>query len=154
MPEKFPTTYPAEADVTGVAQDEMNSLIYLDDIHRELTLNQGVKQSSFLMSMLEMAPGYNPIQNMMEAETMAERARQLPTFLIGLGAIAGGGKGQVNPMAGAKGLSSIKKVKKFVEDWFTSPGSKKRTSRIMHERSPLNIPHFTSRVPVTEGVPV
>jgi len=91
MPEKFPTTYPAEADVTGVAQDEMNSLIYLDDIHRELTLNQGVKQSSFLMSMLEMAPGYNPIQQMMEAETMTERVRQLPTFLIGLGAVVGGG---------------------------------------------------------------
>ena len=67
MPEKFPTTYPAEADVTGVAQDEMNSLIYLDDIQGAPNVPEGAKKPSFLMSMLEMAPGYNPIQQMMEA---------------------------------------------------------------------------------------
>jgi len=148
----------AEPDVTGTAYDKMNSLIYLDDIQGAPNIPEGAKKPSFLMSMLEMAPGYNPIQNMMEAETMAERARQLPTFLIGLGAIAGGGKGQVNPMAGAKGLSSIKKVKKFVEDWFTSPGSKKRTSEIMEEipiRSfDKEIPPFSSMVPPSEGMPV
>tara|TARA_R100000501_G_C2601812_1_gene98674 strand:- start:50 stop:1132 length:1083 start_codon:yes stop_codon:yes gene_type:complete len=120
--------------------------------------------------MLEMAPGYNPIQKMMEAETMAERARQLPTFLIGLGAIAGGGKkpskmaipyrGKMKTQYSRSLSQPIKKVKKFVEDWFTSSESKKKAKDIIlgdkywtSGTAHLEGGRFSAKIPGTEGPP-
>ena len=85
MPEKFPTTYPAEADVTGVAQDEMNSLIYLDDIKNEPT-GTGSKLldiAGWLTSMGE----YNPIERMLGKETIMQKMGEVPPLMFGMAAM-------------------------------------------------------------------
>ena len=162
MPDRFPKMQTAEPDVTGTAYDEMNSLIYLDDMQNAPTAPEGTKKPSFLMSMLEMAPGYNPIQKMMEAETMTERVRQLPTFLIGLGAVAGGGKkpskiaipyrGKMETQYSRSLEQPIKTVKKFVEDWFTSSESKKRAADALRDNLPYSLRKLRP-IPLTEGPP-
>jgi hypothetical protein len=119
MPDKFPITYPAEADVTGVAHDEMNTLIYLDDIRKMRTkLGEPADEAGstllniagWLTSMGE----YNPIERMSSKETFMQKVGEVPFVMLGAGALLAGTTKKVGKKVFYHGGS--KKLSKLSDD--------------------------------------
>ncbi len=87
MSDRFPQMYTAEPDATGTAYDEINSLIYLDDVQNAPTAPEGstlAKMAGFLTSIGE----YNPVERMLGKETFMQKMGEVPTLLMGLGLLA------------------------------------------------------------------
>jgi hypothetical protein len=102
--------YTAEPDATGTAYDEINSLIYLDDVQNAPTAPEGstlAKMAGFLTSIGE----YNPVERMLGKETFMQKMGEVPTLLMGLGLLA-------SPQKAATKLEKTVTLYRGVNKWF------------------------------------
>jgi hypothetical protein len=112
MPHGFPHTQTAEADQTVVRLGDL-----MLDMPEDTTPQEKSALSSFLMSMLEPAPGFNPIQDIIQSPTpVREAIRQAPFLPMAAAMAVGGGSGKKKVVqAGARRIQSKKTVDKLVE---------------------------------------
>ena len=109
---RFPQTQTAEADQTVVRLGEL-----MLDMPEDTTPQEQSALSSFLMSMLDIAPGFNPIQDIIQSPTPFKEAARKAPFLPMVAAMAiGGGSGKKKVVkAGARRIESKKTVDKLLE---------------------------------------
>ena len=112
MPQGFPHTQTAVADQTVVRLGEL-----MLDMPEDTTPQDESALSSFLMSMLDIAPGFNPIQDIIQSPTpFKEAARKAPFLPMALAMAIGGGSGKKKVVkAGARRIESKKTVDKLLE---------------------------------------
>ena len=112
MPHGFPHTQTAVADQTVVRMGDL-----MLDMPEDTTPQEASALSSFFMSMLEPAPGFNPIQDIIQSPTPVREAIRKAPFLPMVAAMAiGGGSGKQKVVkAGARRIESKKTVDKLLE---------------------------------------
>ena len=112
MPHGFPHTQTAVADQTVVRMGDL-----MLDMPEDTTPQEQSALSSFLMSMLDIAPGFNPIQDIIQSPTPFKEAARKAPFLPMVAAMAiGGGSGKKKVVkAGARRIESKKTVDKLLE---------------------------------------
>lgn len=112
MPHGFPHTQTAVADQTVVRMGDL-----MLDMPEDTTPQETSALSSFFMSMLEPAPGFNPIQDIIQSPTpVREAIRKAPFLPMSLAMAIGGGSGKKKVVkAGARRIESKKTVDKLLE---------------------------------------
>jgi len=112
MPHGFPHTQTAVADQTVVRMGDL-----MLDMPEDTTPQETSALSSFFMSMLEPAPGFNPIQDIIQSPTpFKEAARKAPFLPMALAMAIGGGSGkQKLAKVGARRTASKKTVSELIE---------------------------------------
>lgn len=109
---RFPQTQTAAPDQTVVRLGEL-----MLDMPEDTTPQETSALSSFFMSMLEPAPGFNPIQDIIQSPTPVREAIRKAPFLPMVAAMAiGGGSGKKKLVkAGARRIESKKTVDTLLE---------------------------------------
>jgi hypothetical protein len=109
---RFPQTQTAEADQTVVRMGDL-----MLDMPEDTTPQETSALSSFFMSMLEPAPGFNPIQDIIQSPTpVREAIRKAPFLPMSLAMAISGGSGKKKVVkAGARRIESKKTVDKLLE---------------------------------------
>ena len=112
MPHGFPHTQTAVADQTVVRMGDL-----MLDMPEDTTPQETSALSSFFMSMLEPAPGFNPIQDIIQSPTPVREAIRKAPFLPMVAAMAiGGGSGkQKLAKVGTRRATSKKTVSELIE---------------------------------------
>ena len=110
---RFPQTQTAVADQTVVRMGDL-----MLDMPEDTTPQETSALSSFFMSMLEPAPGFNPIQDIIQSPTpFKEAARKAPFLPMALAMAIGGGSGkQKLAKVGARRTASKKTVSELIEN--------------------------------------